>query len=320
MAERGGQTGSAGRSGGAGGGGRSGGTIVGDRRTGRPVLPETVAIRRCEAITRREAKNFWYGIRVLPAVKRRALAVVYAVARRIDDIGDGDVGAADRAAALDELCAALLAPDAASRDPVVAALAQVTTVCPLPLDAFESLVRGVRMDVDGVTYGTIDELVPYCRRVAGSVGRLSLAVFMIGEHRDAAPAAGLADDLGVALQLTNILRDVREDLAMGRVYLPAADLERFGLTTAGLGRPSPEGAALVRYEAARAEEWYARGMRLLPLLDRRSAACVGAMAGIYRRLLGHIERRPEEVFRRRLSLPAGEKLAVTLRALAGAGV
>jgi len=287
---------------------------------GPPALPATAAIRYCEDVTRREAKNFWYGIRLLPVTKRRALAAVYAMARRIDDIGDGTLGADAKGCALDEVRDSLRTLRASADDPVLTALAQVGTVCRLPLDAFDSLLRGVRMDVDGATFESVEDLIPYCRCVAGSIGRLSLAVFMIGEGRDTAAAGQLADDLGVALQLTNILRDVREDLGMGRVYLPTADLGRFGLTPAGLHRPSPAAAELIRFEAARAEEWFARGVRLLPLLDRRSAACVGAMAGIYRQLLRHIERRPDDIFGGRISLPASQKLLVAVRALAGAGV
>ena len=287
---------------------------------GGPVLPETAAISYCEDVTRREAKNFWYGIRLLPTPKRRALAAVYAMARRIDDIGDGALPAAEKTAALDEVSASLRTLDASASDPVTAALGQVQRVCRLPLDAFDSLVRGVRMDVDEATYQTVDDLVPYCRCVAGSVGRLSLAVFMIGEDRDTTAEARMADDLGVALQLTNIVRDVREDLEMGRVYLPAADLDRFGLTADGLRVPSEAAAALIRFEAARADEWFERGLRLLPRLDRRSAACVGAMAAIYHRLLHRIERHPDEIFRGRVSLPAAEKLLVAARALVGAGV
>ena len=285
-----------------------------------PTLPETGAIRYCEAVTRREAKNFWYGIRLLPATKRRALAAVYAMARRIDDIGDGALPAARKASALDAVGLSLTKLDASADDPVIAALGQLQRVCPLPLDAFDSLVQGVRMDVEEATYQTIDDLVPYCRCVAGSIGRLSLAVFMIGDDRDTSEAARLADDLGVALQLTNILRDVREDHGMGRVYVPLDDIQRFGLTADQLGAPPPQAAALIRFEAARAEEWYVRGLPLLPYLDRRSAACVGAMAGIYHRLLGRIERRPQDIFRGRVAVPAREKLLVAARALAGLGV
>src|SRR5262249_15252688 len=149
-----------------------------------------------------------------------------------------------------------------------------------------------------------DELVVYCRRVGGTIGRLSLGVF--GSIDKGARAMGLADDLGVAFQLTNILRDVTEDLADGRLYLPREDLAVFGCEVAGT-RISGAFAGLVGFEAARAEEWYDRGLLLLPLLDRSSSSCVSAMAGIYRRLLRRIEREPESVLEGRLSLPGWEK-------------
>jgi phytoene synthase len=134
----------------------------------------------------------------------------------------------------------------------------------------------------------------------------------------------MADDLGVALQLTNILRDVREDYRSGRVYLPAEDLAKFGCEIT-LGQPEPfpteaqqaRFASLVEFEAARAREWYASGMRLLATIDRRSAACTGAMAGIYRRLLERIASQPSAVLHGRISLPAGEKALVAAQALTG---
>ena len=171
----------------------------------------------------------------------------------------------------------------------------------------------------GTRYATFDDLEYYCRCVAGSIGRLSLGVF---GSSDPAVAEQLADSLGVALQLTNILRDIREDLGNGRVYLPADDIERLGCTIEpggqdGQGVLSGELADLVRFEAERAREWYAVGLRLMPLLDRRSAASAGAMAGIYFRLLEHICAAPEVALERRMSLPAREKAMVAASALAG---
>ncbi|HXF58128.1 MAG TPA: presqualene diphosphate synthase HpnD [Actinomycetota bacterium] len=273
------------------------------------------AVRHCERVTRARARNFWYGIRLLPPAKREALAAVYAMARRVDDVGDGDLPADAKLAALDRIEESLAHVDPASPDPVLAALGLATRRFLLPLDAFRELVEGVRMDVRGTHYGSFEELLVYCRRVAGTIGRLSLAVFGASRMAEAEP---LADDLGVAMQLTNILRDVREDLGRGRVYLPEEDLARFGCTGETLveGR-SPALRALVRFEARRARAWFSRGLRLLPHLDRRSAACAGAMAGIYLRLLGRVEARPEEVFARRVSLPGWEKAWVAGRALAG---
>jgi 15-cis-phytoene synthase len=190
---------------------------------------------------------------------------------------------------------------------------------PIPLDAFGELVDGCEMDVTGRSYDDLDQLVEYCRCVAGSIGRLSLGVF--DPRPGGAGAAELADALGVALQLTNILRDIREDLGNGRVYLPKRDLDLFGVTLGTLpdGTLDPQDGALaelVRFEAARAWGWYDRGLRLLDVLDRRSAACCAAMAGIYRELLGRIAADPGIVMRGRASLPARDKLRVAARSLA----
>ena len=283
------------------------------------VLVESTAIRYCETVTRTEARNFWYGIRLLPATKRRLLAAVYATARRIDDVADGDLPPLEKRAALAAIDASLATVESGSDDPVLAALHEALGVCALPLSAFHDLIDGVCMDLDGVAYHSFDDLVPYCRRVAGSIGRLSLAVFRTGEGEVTEELDTLADDLGVALQLTNILRDVSEDFGNGRIYLPLDDLAGCGVAPHELGGgPSPQASALVRLEAARAREWFDRGLTLTASLDRRSAACVGAMAGIYARLLLRIERRPEQVFLGRLSLPPYEKAWVALRALAGA--
>jgi phytoene synthase len=285
------------------------------------------AYTRCEEITRREAKNFAYGIRLLPPEKRRAMSAIYALARRIDDIGDGDapssVKLADLAAVRQRIASIREDADTDATsdwgDAVYVALADAARHFPIPLGAFDELVDGCSLDASGATYETYDQLVGYCRKVAGSVGRLSLGVFgtVAAPSADIAPAVELADDLGVALQLTNILRDVVEDRGMGRVYLPAEDIARFGCAS-DLTGPRDAVGALVRFEAERARGWFARGLQLLPLLDHRSRACVGAMAGIYRRLLVRIDADPTAVLDRRVSLPTWEKAWVAARSLTGA--
>jgi 15-cis-phytoene synthase len=280
-----------------------------------------MAYGHCEQVTRTQARNFSYGIRLLPAAKRRALSAVYAFARRVDDIGDGTLPAADKLVALRDARAAVAALDgsgAPADDLVLVALADAARRFAIPLGAFGELIDGCEADVRGTSYATFGELEHYCRCVAGSIGRLSLGVF---GSRDPSAAEPLADALGVALQLTNILRDVREDLENGRVYLPAEDLERFGATL----RPDRAEALagdggleeLIRFEAQRALGWYATGMRLLPLLDRRSAASAGAMAGIYLRLLQQIAAAPTAALQHRQSLPGKAKAMVAVRALAG---
>ena len=275
------------------------------------------AYRHCQRVTWQRARNFSYGIRLLPPPKRRALCAVYAMARRVDDIGDGELPTEEKLDRLRRVRAAL-GQLADGSDPVAVALADAAARFPIPLAAFEELVDGVELDVRGASYVSFDELLHYCRCVAGSIGRLSLGVF---GSRDAALAPALADALGVAMQLTNILRDLVEDAAAGRVYLPKEDLARFGCEgdLGGL-RAAAEGfPALVGFEVGRAERWFERGLRLLPLLDRRSTACVAAMSGIYRTLLTRIARRPEEVLHGRVSVPTWEKAAIAARSLAGAG-
>jgi phytoene synthase len=274
----------------------------------------------CEEITRAEARNFYYGIRLLPPPKRAALCALYALARRIDDIGDGDLPLAQKQAALAEVRKDLGRLEE-SDDPVIVAVADAARRYPVPLDAFEELVEGVELDLGAVRIADYEELVHYCRLVAGSVGRLCLSVF----GSDADPqAATYADQLGIALQQTNILRDVREDLLGGRVYLPADELDRSGVELCldergALADPQARLAGYLRHASARTEDWYALGRRLLPHLDRRSASSCRAMAGIYHRLLVRIEADPTIVYDRRLSLSTAEKARVALASLAGVG-
>ena len=277
-----------------------------------------MAYETCIDITKTQARNFSYGIRLLPPGKRSALCAVYALARRIDDIGDGDLPIDEKRRQLAATRIALENLEMAT-DPVLVAVRDASRRHSIPLSAFGELVDGVERDVDGGTFATFDELAVYCRQVAGSIGRLCLSIFGASD-----PIAGpaYADALGVALQQTNILRDIREDFMNGRVYLPQDDLDRFGVEL----RLGPDGAlvddggglaALIRWSADRARTWYDDGLLLLPLLDRRSAACCAAMAGIYRRLLERIAAQPAAVLDSRVSLSTGEKAMVAVRALAG---
>jgi phytoene synthase len=268
-----------------------------------------------EAITRREARNFSYGIRLLRPPERRALSAIYALARRLDDIGDGGLSPEQKREALERARGELSDPGAYPDDPVLVAIADTSRRYPIPMEAFFHLASGVEADVDGRGYETLEDLVVYCRQVAGSIGRLTLGVIGCRRPERAVPAA---DALGVALQLTNILRDVREDQGMGRVYLPLHDLRRFGCDEDLLG-PPPALAKVVAYEVDVARQWFGAGLVLLPLLDRQGRSCVGALAGIYWRLLCRIERRPAAVLSGRVRVPGWEKAWVVARSLAGAG-
>lgn len=277
------------------------------------------AYAAAENVTRTEARNFYYGIRLLPTPKRQGLCALYALARRIDDIGDDDAPLESKRTALGLVRKQLSDLDA-STDPVMVAVAETARRFPVPLDAFEELLDGVEMDLRGARYETFDELRVYCRCVAGSIGRLCLSIF--GKGTD--PRAPLfADQLGIALQQTNILRDIREDLLLGRVYLPAEELAQFGVQLrlddgGALHDPDARLAAYISFAAERAEHWYDLGLRLLPQLDHRSTASCAAMAGIYHHLLVRIRNNPTAVYERRMSLPPHEKGRVAIAALAKA--
>ncbi|MBB4921875.1 presqualene diphosphate synthase HpnD [Kitasatospora kifunensis] len=280
------------------------------------------AYRYCEAVTALQARNFSYGIRLLPEPKRLAMSALYALARRVDDIGDGELSEQRKTeqllatrALLDEVRAGAVTEE--DTDPIKVALADAARRFPIPLDAFDELIDGVEMDLRGAEYQTFEDLKVYCRCVAGSIGRLSLGVYGCADPKR---GAEYADTLGLALQLTNILRDLREDALNGRTYLPAEDLARFGCEQ-GFALPTPPVGAdftgLVAFQAQRAQGYFEEGLRLLPMLDRRSRACTAAMAGIYHRLLGRIAAEPESVLRGRVSLPGWEKAYVALSGLAG---
>ncbi len=187
------------------------------------------AYAHCEALTRAQAANFFYGIRLLARGRRRAMCAAYAFARRVDDIGDGTLASEEKLRLLDAEERALAALERGGAavdggDPVMVALADTYARFQLPRGALGELIEGVRMDVGGVSYESFEELVLYCRRVAGAIGRVCLAIFGLRAGAAAgSEAEALADDLGVALQLTNILRDVREDAENGRAYLPAEE-------------------------------------------------------------------------------------------------
>jgi 15-cis-phytoene synthase len=275
------------------------------------------AYAECERIMVKAAKNFSYGIRLLAPAKRGALAAVYALARRIDDIGDGTLPDDEKLRLLDDARRDIKSIGSVTSDPVLLAMGDAASRLPIPVSAFLELVDGCELDVRGATYETFPDLVHYCRCVAGSIGRLSVGVF---EASDPIAADPLADALGVGLQLTNILRDVREDLQNGRIYLPREELEASGveLRIDDHGFVADDGgrtSMLIREQAARAEKWYAEGLQLLPFLDSRSAACCSAMAGIYHRLLKRIARDPQAVLRERISLPAWEKAYLAARSM-----
>ena len=253
-------------------------------------------------ITRREAKNFAYGIMVLPRAKRQAIAAVYAFARRVDDVADGELPPEEKRAELEELRAAL---DGESSDPVFVALADARERFGIPREPLEAFIDGGLQDLEQSTYADFAELRGYCEKVAGAVGLACVPVYGSDDTEHAMT-------LGIALQLINIIRDVDEDQQLGRVYLPQDELTAFGVEELAL---SPEFQELMAFEAERARTYLAEGLRLLDSLDRRSALCVGTFAGLYRETLDRIEANDYDVFGEKTRLSAPRKLAVVAREL-----
>ena len=256
-------------------------------------------------ITNETARNFAWGIRVLPGPKRRAVAALYAFARIVDDLADRQEPARAELERWRDAVEAL--PGSPDGDAVLVALGDAMTRYRIPKEAVADLVRGALMDCERDRYESWEDLREYCRRVAGAVGIACAAVYEPSSWEAARPRA---ETLGLALQQINIMRDVPEDWDLGRIYLPRDERERFGVSEEDLaaGSTGPEWRALMDHQASRAETLLREGLELLPLLDRRSALCVRSFAGIYRGLLEQMRSRDYDVFTRRPSLSAAGKV------------
>jgi phytoene synthase len=264
------------------------------------------AYAEVERLTRHRARNFAYGIMVLPRPKRRAIAAIYAFARRVDDIADGGLPDLEKRAALDALRDELDAPP--GEDAMLVALADVRRRYPIPASALHALIDGGRQDTEQWRYADFDDLRRYCHRVAGAVGRACVAVYGADEPQR-------AETLGVALQLINIIRDVAEDWRLGRVYLPQDELARFGVTEDDIAdaRITEGWRALMRFQAQRARAHLREGLTLLDYLDVRSRACVATFAGLYAATLDRIEDAGFDVFRGPPALAPAAKLRIVAR-------
>jgi 15-cis-phytoene synthase len=253
-------------------------------------------------ITRREAKNFAYGIMVLPKAKRQAIAAIYAFARSVDDVADGELPPELKRIKLEELRAAL---DSEPADPVFVALLDARERFGIPREPLAALVDGGLQDLEQSTYVDFDDLRGYCEKVAGAVGLACVPVYGSDDTHHAMT-------LGIALQLINIIRDVDEDQRLGRVYVPQDEIAAFAVEELAL---SPEFRELMAFQAARARTYLVEGLRLLDSLDRRSALCVGTFAGLYRETLERIEASGFDLFGEKTRLSTPRKLAVVARGL-----
>jgi phytoene synthase len=283
-----------------------------------------VAYSVCRSITRAAAKNFYYAFLVLPTAKRQALCAVYAYMRRCDDIADDfKIPALERRQRLDAWLDAFHRSEAGhpTDDPVLLALTDTQRRYKIPVELLDQLAYGTGMDIqDGETasapgsaelqvlYRTFSDLRQYCYRVASVVGLVCIRIF---GYRDPA-AEALAENLGLAFQLTNIIRDIQEDADMGRIYLPAEDLERFKIGPDDFRQSTiPERLRwLLAAEADRAREYYISARELMTLIDEDSQPALWVLVTIYRRLLEKISDRKYDVFGKKISLTVREKVVI----------
>jgi phytoene synthase len=278
--------------------------------------PEIAAsYRTAEEVARRRARNFYYAFVVLPQERRRAFCAVYAFMRYCDDISDGSATLEDKRATLGMWRRQLKAAVNGDCDgsPILLAFHDTVERFSIPVDYFHLIIDGAEMDLTIDRYQTFEDLYRYCFHVASAVGLVCLRIFGYKEER----AEKLAEQCGIAFQLTNILRDVKEDAAMGRIYLPAEDLEKFNYTADELQRGIVDARflKLMNFEAERAGHYYAQARSLLFLVDDSSRPALWAMMEIYGRLLKKIVRRRFDVFGAAIRLSPAEKTAIALRAL-----
>jgi phytoene synthase len=276
----------------------------------------TASYRSAEAVARKRAGNFYYSFVVLPAQKRRAFCAVYAFMRYCDDISDGNAGVEAKRAMLRNWRAQLDNSFSGNLQGNSALLAFRDTVknFSIPAEYFHWIIDGAEMDLDIFRYETFEDLYRYCFNVAAAVGLVCLHIFGYDEER----ARKYAEQCGIAFQLTNILRDVKEDAAMGRIYLPVEDLKKFDYTPEELqfGIMNERFRGLMRFETERAKEYYAQARNLLPLVEDTSQPALWAMIEIYERILKKIALRRFDVFHNSIHLANAEKASIALRALA----
>lgn len=278
------------------------------------------AYRTCAAITRRAARNFYLAFLLLPPDMRRSIYAAYAFSRRVDDIADGSAQRPRKEALLnrchDDVSAAA-AGQSRHWDPVTLALSDAMHRHQIPAEYLHELIEGMEMDLDARKYSRFDDLFTYCYRAASLVGLICIEIF---GYQGGDRARSRAADLGIALQLTNILRDVGEDAAMGRIYLPAEDLELFGVSEEQLlsGHTDDAFRAMMRFQAARAREYFDKGRELIPMLDPAGRACVQVLGAVYSGLLERIEARDFDVFSSRVRVPGRTKVRMAMGAWVGA--
>lgn len=268
----------------------------------------------CRSVAKARAKNFYYSFVLLSAEKKNAMCAMYAFMRYCDDLSD-EPGATRTA--MDRWREALTEALAGRPDsgPIWPAFLDAVTRYRIPHEYFFDMIEGVASDLEVRTVHTFDELYQYCYRVASVVGLTTIHIFGF----DSATALLLAEKCGIAFQLTNILRDVREDTGLGRMYIPSEDMDRFGVSLEDLkqSRRTEAFDHLMEFEIARARNYYTESAPLIDLIHEDSRASLRALIAIYDGLLERIAESPSDVLMRRISLPASEKVWIVLRSAMG---
>lgn len=276
--------------------------------------------RYCETVARKRARNFYYSFLLLSPPRRRAMCAVYAFMRYCDDLSD-DEGRADRAQAIARWKGDLELALAGrfSGHPVWPAFHDAVNRFAIPHRYFQEMIQGVSSDLEPRRIRTFDELYRYCYLVASVVGLTIVHIFGF-DRTESSEVLALAEKCGIAFQLTNILRDVKEDAEHGRIYLPEEDLRRFGVAPSALAGSEKFEAfeQLMYFEASRAESYYQASLPLVGMIDSGSRSSLWALIEIYHRLLGRIERSGFDVLNGRVRLPAWEKMWVVLLGFTGA--
>ena len=269
------------------------------------------AYQYCTRLTKKEARNFYYAFITLPSKKRKAICAIYAFSRLCDDIADEHSPLKYKVDELNNLRAQLKDSYAGKpKGQVFYALADCSSQFKIPIEYFEDIIEGVEIDLKKTRYQDFTELKSYCYKVASVVGLICINVFVYTRLE----AKEYAINLGLAMQLTNIIRDIKEDAELGRIYIPLDELSYFGYSEEELikGLETEAFYKLMSFQAKRAREYFAKGYLLMPLLPIRSRACPAILAGIYSALLDKIEREKFKVFHTRISLNLTKKLLIMI--------
>jgi len=278
--------------------------------------PDLIASYKSAEAVARSRSNFYYAFVVMPSEKRRAFCAVYAFMRHCDDISDGSGTPEAKAARLRDWRSQLNAAFSGRLEgnTIMPAFRDAVETYSIPADYFHWILDGAEMDLRIDRYDTFDDLYKYCFNVASAVGLVCLQIFGFGEPR----ARKYAEQCGIAFQLTNILRDVKEDADRGRIYLPMEDLRRYGYSPEELrqGIVDDRYRSLMKFETERAREYYSAARNLIPLVEAESRPALWAMIQIYERILNRIVQRQYDVFRRPIHLAGAEKVSIALQALA----